>query len=241
MIESMIQAEADDYKVKVIRYYLHVALLYLVIFLPLLIIGNYSPVVIGVHIFDVAVVAWGYWSMRRQNINAVSQGLCFIAFITVAAVTISGGVAKTGLFLAFPYVPFVVFLRPKGSALRWIGGMTIVLVISLFLALSGIINMPYAKGYFSLYVIHFLISVLLVLAYVNEKVRADQRVKVVGENNLKIADQLRKEAEDKSKLAEEYRIQADELKELNAMMIGRELKMAELKRELKASRKDVAA
>ncbi len=161
-------------RIKVIKYYLHVASLYLLVFVPVFAFMYHNPVVLAVHVLDIIVIALCYRAVYGNgDIEKVSLALSSIAFMTVISVTATGGAFGSGPFLVFPYLPFVTFLRPPKSAYRWMIAMLLCLMALFALGIAGYIYLPYEAPMFGFYIFNFVIAILLITAYINEKSRSD--------------------------------------------------------------------
>jgi hypothetical protein len=215
---------------KVIFAYIFVAMLYLAVFTPLFIFSVKNTSLIVVHLIDVAVITWSYWYFRRHhNIQKVAAALCVIAYLTVIAVMITGGVQNSGPFLVFPYIPFVVFISTFSVARIWLMAMLSTMLVALLLSIADLLTLPYSSLTFSLYIFNYIIAAILALAYVVEKDAADSLIQQNLEQIANINKQLSTALDDHVRASKQLKARSGELEKLNAAMVNRELKMIELK------------
>jgi PAS domain S-box-containing protein len=131
-------AQTNVRQLQVVRLYVYIAWLYVAIFSPLFIFVIKDVWMSVVVFIDAAVLIWVLRSLRfKSPTTHITFALSCIAALTVGSLVVTGGVAQTGLFLAFPYIPFVVFLRPRASAQRWLFGMLFFMVALLVLSLNN--------------------------------------------------------------------------------------------------------
>ncbi len=168
--------QAGVRQLKVIQLYVYIAWLYLALFLPLFtfVAKNYSLSL--VLCIDVLVLIWVQVSLHKRSAEQITLALANIAGLTVAAMVITGGIQNTGVLLSFPYIPFIVFLRERRSAQRWLFGMMFFMMALLALSLTNVISLPYTDTGFSLVIFMYLLTLLLTLAYLHEKNVVDERL-----------------------------------------------------------------
>lgn len=169
-------AQTHIRQLKIVRLYMYIASLYLAIFLPLFIFVVKSPLLGTVMVVDVVAITYAYLSLKSGPTERTTFTLAGIAGLTVGAVVATGGIDKTGIFLAFPYIPFIIFLRSAVSAQRWLLGMLFFMLGLLALSLAEVIVLPYDNQYFALVIMMYVLALLLTLAYVREKTIADNQL-----------------------------------------------------------------
>lgn len=225
-------------RAEVIPLYIYVAMLYLAVFVPLFTFVIKNPSLIIVHLIDVVIITWCHIYFRKtHNINRVSFAMCCIAFLTVASVMVTGGVENSGPFLAFAYIPFVVFVRPLKSATRWIFGLLIFMLAALLFDTIHLIELPYSFITFTLYMFNYIIALLLTLSYAREKEFVDSTIAENIKATDLINDQLSDAIASQKQSLNELKKKSVESERLNALMVGREVKMIELKKELKKTKR----
>jgi len=222
---------------KVIPIYIGVAAFYLVIFTPLIVLEVKNAALIIVHILDVGVVIWSYLYFRyTRDVVKTSFALSLIAYLTVVSVMATNGVAQSGMFLAFPYVPFIAFMRDPNSARRWMMGMLLTMLALLFASLFGITRLPISKNGFGLYIVNYVIILVIIFGDISEKERSDKRFSEQLKNSDKLNRELEETLSERSRVVKKLEQQREQLEKINTVMVDRELKMVELKQELAEKR-----
>ena len=168
--------KTDTWQLKIVRVYISIAWLYVAIFLSLFAFVIKDTWLTIVLLIDVGVLAYTQASLRSRPVERITFMLSIIAGLTVGAVIVTGGINETGLFLSFPYIPFIVFLRKPASARRWLFGMLFLMIALLLLSITNTITLPYDQLFFALVTLMYVFTLLLTLAYVREKTIADNRL-----------------------------------------------------------------
>lgn len=183
-------------QLKVIRLYTSIAWLYLLIFLPVYILWVHSPLLIATLLIDFCTLLWVEWAFRRKPVpGLITLALSFIAALTVGATVVTGGIEQNGLFLVFPYIPFIIFLRNRAGAQRWLYGMLLFLVGLFAASLLGYIKLPYDSTTMSLGILIYLFSLMLTLAYVREKTVTDAHLRSKTKELVRINHKLSEAAQ----------------------------------------------
>jgi len=196
----------------VIPVYIGVAAFYLIVFTPAVALVLKSPGLLAVHILDTIIVVWSFLYFRRtKNVRRVSYALSVIAYLTVVSVMVTNGVAQSGLFLAFPYIPFIAFMRDPMSARRWMFGMLATMLVLLSLSANGSLHLPYSKATFMLYMINYLIALILIFGYISEKERSDSLIQQQLSELDDVNTELEEALGERSKAVKKLEHQADEL------------------------------
>jgi len=155
----------------------YIAWLYLAIFLPVFVFWARNTWLIVVLLIDVIILAGVHSSLsNKPRVDDITLALAMIAGLTVGAMVSTGGVRQTGLLLIFPYVPFIVFLRPPASARRWLVGMLLFMMALLLFSMTHVIKTPYDNLILALTMLMYVFTLLLTLAYIREKAAADDQL-----------------------------------------------------------------
>lgn len=222
---------------KVIPIFIAVAAFYLAVFTPLIALVLKNWLLLVVHLIDIGIVAWAYlWFRTQHDIRHVSFALSVAAYITVVSVMLTNGVAQSGIFLAFPYVPFIAFMRDPRSARRWMSGLLLTMLAALALSAGSRLTLPYSRATFALYIVNYLIILIIIFGYIAEKEEADQMFQHQLQQLDMVNAELNKALAERSKALRKLEHQAAELEKFNTVMVDRELRMIELKRQLKQAR-----
>jgi PAS domain S-box-containing protein len=169
--------QPDSRQLKVVKLYVYIAWLYLAIFLPIFVFLIRNIWITLVMCIDAVLLAGVQLSFTaRPKLERITFVLSSIAALTVGALVITGGIQQTGLLIAFPYVPFIAFIRSRKSAQRWLFGMLLYMVGLLILAMAKIIVIPYEQTNFSIAILMYIFTLLLTFAYVREKTVVDNQV-----------------------------------------------------------------
>lgn len=167
-------AQADPRRLRIVQLYVSIAWLYVLIFLPLFIFvvkDLWLSLVLGI---DAVILGAVQLSFRAQpRVERLTFALAIIAGLTVGANVLTGGIQQTGFLITFPYIPFIVFLRDRKSAQRWLFGMLLFMLVLVLLSTTKTAQLPYEQSVFALAILMYIFSLMLTLAYVREKAVVD--------------------------------------------------------------------
>jgi len=187
--------QTNTRQLKIARLYIYIAWLYVAIFLPLFTFVDKNIWLSLTLIVDVFVLAYVHVFFESKPAEQITLMLAGIAGLTVGAMVVTGGVNQAGLFLIFPYIPFIVFLRQSSSAQRWLFGMLLFMIALLSLSLVGAIVLPYDRLFFALVILMYVFTILLTLVYVHEKTIADDRLQSDSKELVRINHKLSETAQ----------------------------------------------
>jgi hypothetical protein len=158
----------------------------------------------------------GYFGYTQMTFNAA---LCFFfGSLAISFSNVTGGnislMAKDSLSgkLLRIFLPIIIFAT-----------ILIGLLVG-YVRKLGVYNAEFGMALFTLVIITFFLFITFIIAMNLDKSE---------EHNLKIEDDLNKQNEELENLANEMKSKVEELERLNRLMVGRELKMMELKEKLK--------
>jgi hypothetical protein len=233
--------DPDKYRIQI----LNITFGFLILRIPILIIQNaLGP--IGLYSFNTAIniviltVIISLVIYLRKTYNAKALGNLLIALIligsTISFIQENGAWHIIAGFVALPIGAF--FFTGKKNGLIWSGIMLIILLTLMIIISRGIIQPNYPIN--SLFDLFISALVTIIVTYTFQLV-IDNREKALTKSRGELSqtlDKLKQEfaLRESTQLAlqkqtEELTIKNDELSRMNKMMIDRELKMVQLKKE----------
>jgi len=188
---EIVSTQANARQLKIVRSYIYIAWLYVLLFTPIFLFAIKNIWLTIVMFIDLVALAGAHlYSRHKPKDERVTFVLAGIAGLTVASMVATGGIQRTGLYILFPYIPFIVFLRNRLSARRWLFGMLLFIVILLALSLTKTITLPYAQPFLTMAVVMYIFTLLLTLAYVHEKAIVDDHLHSNAEELVSINRKL---------------------------------------------------
>ncbi|HSX05670.1 MAG TPA: PAS domain-containing sensor histidine kinase [Candidatus Saccharimonadales bacterium] len=164
-------------QLKIVRIYIYIAWLYFLLFTPIFVFVIKNTLDTVVMLLDLGALICAHWWFRQgRKIEQVTFMLAVIAGMTVGSMVLTGGVQHTGLYILFPYVPFIAFLRSPVSARRWLIGMLFFTVGLWLLWTANLATSPYGRPFLLMAITMYIFTLLLTLAYVHEKSMVDDHL-----------------------------------------------------------------
>ena len=185
---------------------------------------------IGTILITGASYLWTKKSSDTKNISRVLAAVFMLALFYFTYTVVNPFLA--GVF--FPIFPlFAFFLRGKKEGIIWL----VVYLAGIFAYFSaayfGLISAPYLfSSGLTTVIISLFIYLLVIYFYVDVEEKSRQLLTNQSQKQEEINKQLTLEVEARKKAELELRQNAERLKEMNDAMVGRELKMTELKKKI---------
>ncbi len=199
---EIISAQESARQLKIVRLYVSIAWVYVLVFAPIFFFAVKNIWLNIVMLIDFVTLAAVSLSFRHKpRTERITLALAAIAGLTVGSMVVTGGIDRTGLYILFPYIPFIVFLRSRVSAQRWLYGMLLFIGIVLVLSLAKRVTLPYADPFLSMAVVMYIFTLLLTLAYVREKAIADYHLRTSAKELVRINRKLSEAASSQKRVS----------------------------------------
>jgi hypothetical protein len=174
----------------------------------------------------VILLVFSLMVQKRKMVWSINIATFVLAYITLYNFT-TGGVAQTGVYWIFLFPGLVFTFQGKKNGLRW----TIPVFIVLILAAIGSIFYGFPKSPYSTFVI---INQLMILAILSGTSYFRQNIVEKGQDSFKaLIKKINEDSNSLTKTLNRLEDRSQDLEKLNRFMIGRELKMIQLKEENK--------
>ncbi|MFA6295966.1 MAG: hypothetical protein WC663_01290 [Patescibacteria group bacterium] len=172
-----------------------------------------------------------YWN------TALFLGSLTITFISIHNYS-TGGFDSTGLYWVYMFPPIIFMVQGYKKGLYWSIIFYAILLIIFFLHLSNVslpkyFSFPYSTYTLIIFLISLAIILILFCIYQREQERFQKLLNVQIEQNKKVSENLRKSLFARDESFKKTEEKTNELETLNSLMIGRELKIIELKNKIK--------
>jgi hypothetical protein len=151
--------------------------------------------------------------------------------ILLPLLLLSGGIANTGLFWFFFFPQIAFFLTGQKRGLLWITVLVLISASVVALDMFGIVNVAFSWVVLRQFGISF-IAVTIITFFIMDRIEYDQDLaKKKTKILLGLNEKLSTEITDRQDAEDNLKTKTAELERLNTIMIGREVRMAELKQE----------
>ena len=175
---------------------------------------------------------------KNKNLN-LAANLVSIVFLTVSLATFFTGEPGTGAFWVFLYPPLILYAQGYKKGRYWMYAIYTVFIIIGILAYFGIIYSPYTGfNLFYFLLILFVISMLMSFFQISHE-RNQELIKKQAAELVKKNQRLKKESKERKENLEEIKEKKEQAEKMNQLMIGRENKIMELKKEISDLKKSV--
>lgn len=172
-----------------------------------------------------------FWTKGASNIKNITRMTTFLTLIGVSyLIFVAKDPFTVGIF--FPIFPIVSFLFVgKKEGTFWLIPFFVLSALYLFGSGFGLFEPPKFLINPLIYLISIIIYLLWVYFYVDLEEKSRQLLSSQSQKQEEVNRQLMFEIEAKKKAESDLLRSSAEVKKMNDLMVGRELKMAELKKE----------
>lgn len=201
-----------------------------------------------IHLIAALGVLFNYFLLvLTKNYKRASHIILSMGTLVVVSLFATGGWMGTGYLWPFAYLPYAYFLADKPTSRLWVGILVLADLILLALHIFKIIVIPYSPAALINYFAALSVFNFCMLFYQGAFYKFEQLVKNEASelevlnaklskeisNRKQIEAALNEEINSRKKAESELNERAEMMSKLNDLMVGRELKMVELKEQIK--------
>lgn len=176
---------------------------------------------------------------KTNNSAIVTRVIGIVGTVTLMFNVATGAIANTGILFAFPFPIACFYLMKRKESVFWIGISIIGLSSLIPISFLKVYSLPYSLPYYGGFIFSYTLSFLMLQFYTKQKEKADSLVLQRNQEIIAVNKQLEESLHTQGKLNDELAKKTDDLSKINQLMLGRELKMIELKEELEAAKQKV--
>lgn len=159
--------------------------------------------------------------------------LILVVSVSLAVMQLTGGIQDTGIFWFYVMPTSVFFLSGRRGGVFWMGVVFLFSITIVFLQTYGVVDTPYSTVTVRQMLFSLLVASVMVYAYEkrveSENVGSRRKTKELMKLNEDLAQEIASRREAEKQLTS----RTDELERTNRLLVGRELRMIELKKEIK--------
>ena len=173
------------------------------------------------------------WVKKSSDIKNIARAVtaAFMLIFFYFSYTVKNPFLAGVFFPIFPL--FAFFLRGKKEGVVWLSVFLVAAAAYFSAAYFALISVPYLLSLNpAIHIVNLFLYVLVIYFYVDVEEKSRQLLTNQSQKQQEINKQLTLEVEARKKAELELRQNADRLKQMNDVMVGRELKMREMKEEI---------
>lgn len=165
--------------------------------------------------------------LRKQKwIYKAGSVMMLSMLVPLIVLLFSGGIGGTGIYWFFVYIPLAFFVNEKWDALIWTVLIFAVLALTMTASFAGVASPAYTTTEIRQLMVS--LGVLTIIVYYFSEITSYTTRRIDEEKEI-----LEQYVKDLQKTSTKLREKTKEMQKLNELMVGRELKMIELKKQLK--------
>jgi hypothetical protein len=205
-----------------------------------------QPVVAWIHVAAFLGVTAHYLLVKDgKNIDLGTHIILLVGTAVVGSQFLTGGWENSGLVWTFAYLPYAYFLGNKFTSRLWVGILIVLYLLLLIMHVAGVVALPYNTQTVIVFFGSLAVFVICMTAYQVSHYRFIGLVSSYQTQAEIQNKQLRSEVEERKKSEEELLRQTSalglktkQLEKLNNFMVGRELRMVQLKKQIEENHQE---
>lgn len=186
-----------------------------------------------VHVFAFIATLLNYaFLLWSKNFRLATHVILAVGTVVVTSLFATGGWEMTGYLWPFAYLPYAFFLASDRSAFFWVILLYALCFLISILAIFGIIFVPYSAVQLGNYLAALAVFITCMFFVVQAQRRYAGYMSEKGTEILKANEMLVAEVAARKTIQESLENQSKETKRINDLLVDRELRMVELKKEV---------
>ncbi|MEI7604372.1 MAG: hypothetical protein WCJ19_05120 [bacterium] len=193
-------------------------------------LNDYNPALFEIFCALGFIIAAYMMNYRNKYEIGITIGNAIISILAVYNF-ITGGFSSTGIFWVFVLICVIFYINGIKS-LFWVTALMVALLISTILSVFNLIYIPYSLFEIFMFFVSSIIISIFTFFY-NKKI--NDSIQAINDKNIELNNTMKKLQEKNEELQMSYNDlnkTTQELDTANKLMIGRELRMVEIKQEL---------